>query len=94
MSRAQMPLYDPEDPRWDAWRRDQRRARMEDAFYREHYRYGERGVLARYIIAPRGAGSLLEHGWTVGDTLLALAALAVAYGWMVLMLAAFGPGAY
>ena len=80
-----MPLYDPEDPRWDAWRRDQRRSEAEDAFYRAHYRYGERGVLTRYIIAPCRA---LPHGWTVSDT-VALIAVAAFCGLLYL---AFGAG--
>ena len=85
MSARQMPLYDPEDPRWDAWRRDQRRSEAEDAFYRAHYRYGERGVLTRYIIAPRGR---LAFGLTVSDVLAALAVTA----FLLLLVQAFGIG--
>ena len=80
-----MPLYDPEDPRWEAWRQSQRRARMEDAFYRANYRYGERGFLTRYIISPRGR---LSYGWTRGDALTMLAVAA----FLGLLYHAFGIG--
>ena len=75
-----MPLYDPEDPRWESWRASQRRARMEDEFYRRYYRYGEKGILTRYIITPRGR---LAYGFTISDLLALLVAIpfAVAFLW-------------
>ena len=85
MRAAQMPLYDPEDPRWDAWRRSQRRSEAEAEFNRRHWRRGERSILARYIVAPMGR---LAYGWTVGDTLALLAVLAF-FG---LLVQAFGIG--
>lgn len=90
MAAKQMPLYDPEDPRWADWRRYQRRARMEDEFYRAHYRYGKRDILARYIITPRERG-LIQCGWTVLDTLVALIAVPALFGWVWLMCLAFAP---
>ena len=90
MSARQMPLYDPEDPRWDAWRLDQRRSEAEDAFYRAHYRYGERGVLTRYIIAPEG-DRLFRIGLTVSDVLAAAVAVPAMFGWLWLMALAFSP---
>ena len=53
------------------------------------YRYGERGVLTRYIIPPtRG---LFCCGWTVADTLTVLAIAPILYGWLLLVTAAFAP---
>lgn len=85
MSAAQMPLYDPEDPRWDAWRRSQRRSEAEAEFNRRYWRRGERSILARYIVAPMGR---LAYGWTAGDTIVLLAVLAFA----LLLGMAFGIG--
>ena len=85
MSNGCMPLYDPEDPRWEAWRQSQRRSEAEDAFNRKHWRYGDRGILTRYIIAPRGR---LTGGWTAGDTAVLIAVIA----FLGLLVQAFGIG--